>query len=126
MATRPDDPGSTSRLREPGSARAIAPLFDVFETDTAVVVLADIPGVPAGGLEVVAERDVLALRGRVRRPSRPPERVEFELEDYFQSLTLTEDLNAAGVTARLKDGVLRVEIPKSPTIQPKRIRVETE
>lgn len=55
-----------------------------------------------------------------------PDYVEYELEDYFQSVMLTEDLSAAGVTAKLKDGVLRVEIPKSPTIQRRRIAIQTE
>jgi HSP20 family molecular chaperone IbpA len=102
------------------------PVFDVFETDTAFVLVADLPGVQANGLEVVAERDTLTIRGRVTRPEPPPDYVEYELEDYFQSVTLTEDLNTAGVSAKLKDGVLRVEIPKSPNIQPKRIVIQSE
>jgi len=127
MPSRPDDPRTSSRLREPaGASRFQNPAFDVFETDTALVLVADMPGVQADRLEVIAERDTLTLRGRVTRPESMPDYVEYELEDYFQSVMLTEDLSAAGVTAKLKDGVLRVEIPKSPTIQRRRIAIQTE
>jgi HSP20 family molecular chaperone IbpA len=89
-------------------------LMDVYETDSAIVLVADVPGVRPDGLEVVAERGTLTLRGRVARSEREPEYQEFELGDYFQALTLTEDLDPRGITASLKDGVMRVTVPKSP------------
>ena len=51
---------------------------------------------------------------------------EFELADYHRRFILTEDLDAERITAVLRDGVLRVEIPKSPRVQPKKIPVRTE
>jgi HSP20 family molecular chaperone IbpA len=127
MAQRPADPLHASRLREPGEGtRHVAPLIDVYETDEAFVVVADMPGVRPDGLEVVAERETLTIRGRVIRPQVPPEHQEYELADYFQSLALTEDLDSSAVSATLKDGVLRVTIPKSPTVRPKRIQVKVE
>jgi HSP20 family molecular chaperone IbpA len=104
----------------------VAPLIDVYETDEAFVVAADMPGVRPEGLEVIAERDTLTIRGRVTRPEIAPEHQEYDLVDYFQSLALTEDLDASAVSASLKDGVLRVMIPKSPTVRPKRIQVKVE
>jgi HSP20 family protein len=108
------------------TARTIAPRVDIYETETAYVVLADMPGVTADGLEVVAERDSLIVRGRVEPPPTPPDYQEFELGDYYRAFTLTEDLETDRVTAALRDGVLRVEIPKSPRVLPKKIPVRTE
>jgi HSP20 family protein len=104
----------------------VAPAVDIFETDKAYVLLADMPGVRPDGLDVVAERDQLVIRGRVERPVNAPAYQEFELADYHRAFTLTEDLDTAGITAVLKDGLLRVEIPKSPRVQPKKIPVRTE
>jgi len=126
MATGRIDPRAASGLRDPQGGRAVAPLFDVYETDTSFVLVADMPGVRFDGLEVVAERDGVTIRGRVTRPERAPEHQEYELVDYFQSLALTEDLDLSKVNASLKDGVLRLTIPKSPTIQPRRIQIKTD
>jgi HSP20 family molecular chaperone IbpA len=99
---------------------------DIYEADTEFVILADMPGVTSEGLEVIAERDSLVIRGRVERPETTPDYQEFELADYHRAFTLTEDLDTEGVKATLRDGVLRVEIPKSPRVQPKKIPVRTE
>jgi HSP20 family protein len=130
MATPTTDTMTTTtpaRREAPARASsAIAPSVDIYETDTQFVVLADMPGVTSEGLEVIAERDSLVIRGRVERPEATPDYQEFELADYHRAFTLTEDLDTDGVKATLRDGVLRVEIPKSPRVQPKKIPVRTE
>jgi HSP20 family protein len=127
MASGPTPPGPGSRLRDAeATSRTASPLFDVYETDAGFVLVADVPGVRPDGLDVTAERDTLTIRGRVSRPERPPDHQEFELADYVQTLTLTEDLDPSGVNAALKDGVLRVTIPKSPGVQPKKIPIRVE
>ena len=126
MSTRPGDPHTQRGLRDPQGGRATAPVFDVYETDSGFVLVVDMPGVRSDGLDVVAERETVTIRGRVTRPERAPEHEEYELVDYFQSLALTEDLDLSKVSASLKDGVLRVTIPKSPTVQPRRIQIKTE
>ena len=116
----------TRREATDRAVRTVSPRVDIYETDTAYVLLADMPGVGPSGLDVEAERDTLTIRGRVERPTTPPDYQEFELADYQRAFTLTEDLDISGITAALRDGVLRVEIPKSPEMQPKKIPVRTE
>lgn len=106
--------------------RTVSPRVDIYEIDKAYVLVADIPGVAPGGLDVEAERGTLVIRGRVEHPTTPPDYQEFELADYQRAFTLTEDLDTDGTSATLRDGVLRVEIPKSPQMQPKKISVRTE
>ncbi len=124
--SRPTPPPSGSRFRDPGDTRTSSPLFDVYETEAGFVIVADLPGVRPDALDVTAERETLTIRGRVTRPDRVPDHQEFELSDYFQTVTLTEDLDTSRISASLKDGVLRVTIPKSPSVQPKKIRIHTE
>ena len=78
------------------------------------------------GLDVVAERNELVIRGRVDPPASTPDYQEFELASYYRAFTLTDDLDTAGINATLRDGVLRIEIPKSPKVQPKKIPVRTD
>src|SRR5258705_13499184 len=117
---------STRPERTERAARTISPPVDIYETEKTYVLLADMPGVPPDGLEVVAERDELIVRGRAQRPARTPDYQEFELADYDRAFSLTEDLDAGGITATLRDGVLRIKIPKSPRMQPKKIPVRTQ
>jgi HSP20 family protein len=129
MTTTPTTTAAQTPTRRQTAERTmptIAPAVDIFETDKAYVLLADMPGVRPDGLDVVAERDELVIRGRVERPVIAPVYQEFELADYRCAFTLTEDLDTDGITAALKDGLLRVEIPKSPLVQPKKIPVRTE
>jgi len=94
------------------AVRTITPPVDIYETDKTYVLIADMPGVPPDGLEVVAEGDELIVRGRVERPAQTPDYQEFELGDYYRAFSLTEDLDAGGITATLRDGVLRIADPQ--------------
>jgi HSP20 family molecular chaperone IbpA len=110
------------------AVRTVSPRVDIFETDTAFVILADMPGVGPDGVELVADKETLVVRGSV---DGAPTNVqtgqvahrEFELADYHRTFALTEDLDSDGISGTLRDGVLRVEVPKSPRVQPKKIPV---
>ena len=129
MATETMTAAPPSTEHESGSAvRTVSPRADIFETDTAFVILADMPGVGPDGVELVADQHTLVVRGRVGRAptdddARRVEHREFELADDHRTFTLTEDLDSDGITATLRDGVLRVEVPKSQRVQPKKIAV---
>jgi HSP20 family protein len=126
--TAPTNAAPTSTRREGAERRVptVSPRVDIYETEKAYVLLADMPGVGPDGLDVVAERDELIVRGRVEPTGTTPDYQEFELTNYYRAFALTEDLDAAAITATLKDGVLKVEIPKSPRVQPKKIPVRIE
>jgi HSP20 family molecular chaperone IbpA len=108
------------------TTRTIRPRVDIYETDNSFVLLADMPGVEPQGLDVEAERSVLVIRGHCAAPETTPDYQEFELGDYHRAFTLSEDLDTDHITATLREGVLRVEIPKSPEAEPKKIPVRTD
>ncbi|MBM4442073.1 MAG: Hsp20/alpha crystallin family protein [Candidatus Rokubacteria bacterium] len=126
MATMTTTSAPSRRDGTEGAPRTVAPPVDIYETDDAFVLLADMPGVAPAGLDVVAERDELIISGQVEALGADPDYQEFELAGYRRAFTLTEDLDTERITAALKDGVLRVEIPKSPRVQPRKIPVRTE
>ena len=70
MAITATDPSRSTRET---SARTVTPRVDIYETETSVVLLADMPGVGANDLDVVAERDTLTVRGRVPRAGSAPD-----------------------------------------------------
>ena len=119
-------PRSATRESTERPTRTIAPPVDIFETDQSFVMLADLPGVGPDGLEVSTERDTLTIRGRTDRPEEEPDYQEFVLSDYRRTFALTEDLDVSQVSATLTDGVMRIQIAKSPRLQPKRIPITSD
>ena len=129
MTTTPTTTAPATTPRRDGGGHTmstVAPPVDIYETEKAYVLLADMPGVSPDGLDVVAEGHDLIVRGRVDPPAATPDYQEFENASYYRAFTLTEDLDPAGITATLRDGVLRLEIPKSERVRPKKITVRAE
>jgi HSP20 family protein len=103
-----------------------APRTDILETDDGLVILADMPGVSADGVDVTLERNVLTIRGRTEDD--PPQGfspvyIEYQPGDYERVFTLSEDIEAERIEAGVKDGVLRLFLPKAGPAQTKRIQV---
>ncbi|MDR7268144.1 HSP20 family molecular chaperone IbpA [Pelomonas saccharophila] len=106
--------------------RAVTPAVDVFEDETGITLLADMPGVPRDQLELHVEGDALLIEGRVQ-PQTPNglEAIYAELRvpRYRRSFTLSRELDTSKIDANLKDGVLTLRIPKQAHAQPRRIAV---
>jgi HSP20 family molecular chaperone IbpA len=106
--------------------RSALPAVDVFEDETGITLLADMPGVPRDGLELKVEGDELLIEGSVQAAT--PDNMEavyaeVRIPRFRRSFTLSRELDSANVDASLKDGVLTVRIPKQAHAQPRRIPV---
>ena len=104
------------------AAPFIRPAVDVYETDTGYVLLADMPGVTTDRLEVHVEDGQLTLHGTpVETPTAAHQ--EFRLHEFHRTFTLADELDSQHITARFQDGVLRLEVPKAPKAQVRKIPV---
>lgn len=102
------------------------PSVDVQETAERFVIRADLPGVPRENIEITAEGGVLEIRGsrKIEREEGRFERAERLSGTFVRRFTLPEDIDASAIKARYADGVLEVELPKLPAVQPRRIEVQ--
>lgn len=110
---------SVERTRERPVYR---PPTDIYHNESSVVLVADMPGVDEKSVEVTLEDDVLTIVGRT--PDYAPQGyrrayAEFEPGDYRRSFVLSDRADAAGIQASVKNGVLRVMVPKSKPAQRK-------
>ena len=114
----------TARERE--QQRTALPAVDVFEDESGITLLADMPGVPKDKLELSVEGDTLWVEGNVQ-PQIPDGLEEIYAEvrvpRYRRSFNLTRELDATKIDAKLKDGVLTLRIPKQAQAQTRRIAV---
>ena len=106
-----------------------APRVDIVETDDALEILADMPGVTKDSVEVTLEQRVLRLRGRadVSLPEGvAPLHLEYEPGDYERAFTLPEAVDPAGIEARVRNGVLHLRLPKAGPAKLQRIEVRAD
>lgn len=110
-----------------GSAQTLLPPIDVFEDAAGITVLVDMPGVGRDGLDISVDGETLTIEGRVGLPTTPTDLIHAELRAlrYRRSFALSRELAADRIDALLKDGVLRLSIPKREQARPHRIPVRT-
>jgi HSP20 family molecular chaperone IbpA len=104
----------------------VKPAYDIKETDDAYGVTVHLPGVAKDGLDLTAEEGQLRIVGR--RAWMQPESwtaLHRESADAPFELVLTHDnaINAEQIHAELRDGVLRVSLPKHEAVKPRKIAV---
>ena len=114
---------------ENGEAAVVArPRVDILETDQAVVLLADLPGVKPSDVDVRFENGELTIHGR-RTPSHAGKRRvlwEYEPAHYHREFRMSADVAGDRIEAELKNGVLTVRLPKAEAAKPRRIAVRGE
>lgn len=104
------------------------PAVDIFETEREITLLADIPGVKAKDLNIDLRENVLTLTGEVASPESPDELDvlrEYRTGKYFREFSLSEVIDQPKIEAQLKDGVLRLRLPKVEAATPRKISVKT-
>ena len=104
------------------------PATDIFESENAITVLADMPGVKAEDLKIDLRDNVLTLTGRVNAPENSGEALvarEYRPGTFFRQFTLSESVDQAKIDAKLADGVLRLELPKVERAKPRQITVKS-
>jgi len=103
------------------------PAVDIFETEKDITLLADMPGVKAGDLNIDLRESVLTLDGDVKSPEGDVEKDvirEYRTGKYYRQFTLSQVIDQAKIDAVLKDGVLRLRLPKVEAAAPRKIAVK--
>ena len=106
---------------------ALLPSVDVYEDETGITLTADLPGVSKERLGVKVNGDNLLIEGDVAVPaSQEMELMYAEIlaTSYRRSFTLSRELDASKIDANLKDGVLKLRIPKAEEAKPRRIEIK--
>jgi HSP20 family molecular chaperone IbpA len=110
--------------------RVFMPRADIYEIPEAIVLVADMPGVDEKGVDITLEKNVLTISGHVE-PEKVAENArlayeEYEVGDYQRVFTLSDEVDREHIEAALKNGVLRVTLPKAGAAKTKKISVKVE
>jgi HSP20 family protein len=118
---------SLTRLDEPLLRSGCwAPPSDVLEFADTFVVQVELPGIPLDGLEIHASNEMLRIRGerRLDGPARPESfhRMERSYGPFSRAFRFPTPVDPDGLSSDLRDGLLRVELPKASSRRTSRPR----
>ncbi len=115
------------KLPAEATRRAMLPPVDIFEDEHGITLYADLPGVTKDKLSLHIDGDTLTIDGEaVVGAPKDMEQVysEVRVPYYRRGFTLSRELDASKVDATMKDGVLKLHIPKLEEAKPRRITVK--
>src|SRR5690349_5416719 len=98
------------------SSRQFMPVTDIFETDQALTLVVEMPGVKKENVDVHVENDVLTIRGRIdfsNYEGLQPVYTEYNVGDYARSFQLSSKVDQSKIKAQLRDGVMTLVLPKA-------------
>lgn len=103
------------------------PVTDIYETDQALFLALEVPGVDPAAVSITLDKRVLTIAGRSR--AQVPEGYslthgEYRDGDYERSFTLAESIDGEHIEAELRDGLLRLKLPKAQPAPAKSIHVK--
>ena len=107
-------------------ARVFLPQTDIFETDQALTVILEMPGVDKDKVELKVENDVLKIEGWIdfsRYEELQPLYTEYNIGNYARSFQLSSKIDQDRISAELRDGVMTLVLPKSEKSKPRKIVV---
>ena len=109
-------------------ATVFTPLVDVWETHDAFYFEADLPGVKSGDVDVSYDNGSLTIAANVQ-PRQPANTAyawqEYGVGHFYRSFAINTPVDADGIRAELKDGVLKLYLPKEESARVRKIQVKS-
>jgi HSP20 family protein len=110
----------------PASGPIFIPPSDVVEKGDTVIMVLDLPGADPASLDVTLEKRVLIISAKLTSPAPQgyaPVHIEFQDGTYERRFIFSDQMDGEHINATLKDGVLRLTVPKAPDTAAKKIAV---
>ncbi|MBM4018747.1 MAG: Hsp20/alpha crystallin family protein [Planctomycetes bacterium] len=119
-----------SATAEPFGLAEWSPPLDISETDDAVMVDVEVPGLDPAAMDISVTGDVLTIRGEKRDqgavPGRNYHRAERRYGAFTRSLTLPAPVEADQVEAKARFGVLSIRLPKKAAARARRVQIKSD
>jgi HSP20 family molecular chaperone IbpA len=125
--TAPNGPPASTEAANAGPT--FTPPADILEKGDTVVMLLDVPGADPASLDVTLDKHLLTIAARVAQAAPAgyaPAHIEFGNGTYERRFVFSEQMDGDRIDATLKDGVLRLSVPKAADTATKKISVKAE
>ena len=108
-------------------ARYYVPATDIYETEDALTLVMEMPGVEKDNIDIKLENDVLQIEGRIDLSAYAeldPLYTEYNIGHYARKFSLSSKVNKEKISAEMGDGVLTLSLPKAEETKPRRIEIQ--
>lgn len=125
LAHREKEPIERSAGEPTRSGIFYSPSVDIYQTDDAITLMADLPGVSRDNLDIDLKDSVLTITGSVGEDEDRPRPVyrEYGIGGYMRRFTLSDKIDQGKISADLENGVLIVVLPKADSLKPRKIEI---
>jgi HSP20 family molecular chaperone IbpA len=106
--------------------RFYVPYTDIHETDQALTLVMEMPGVERKDVNISLDNDVLRVEGHIdfsKYEGMEPVYTEYNVGHYTRSFAISNKIDRDQISAHMEDGVLTLTLPKLKEVQPRRIAV---
>jgi HSP20 family molecular chaperone IbpA len=121
--------GPSASTERASAGPIFTPPADILEQGDTVVMLLDVPGADPASLDVTLDKHLLTIAARVEMAAPQgyaPAHVEFGNGTYERRFVFSEQMDGERIDATLKDGVLRLTVPRAADAAAKKISVKAE
>jgi len=112
---------------EPSSTTSWSPSVDIYETDSEIMVQAELPGVDRKDIALQLENNVLTLKGDRRFEKETNQenyhRIERSYGGFSRAFTIPTIVDEDKIRADYKDGILKIALPKKEQVKAKQIKI---
>ena len=126
MEVQKQEETSVDEMERTRSRRSFVPRADIYETESEIIVIADVPGASEKTVDITLEKNVLSITAYVE-PAIPNgldiAYAEYEEGDYQRSFRLSDEIDRDKIEATVSEGVLRLVLPKAKEAMTKKIAV---
>jgi HSP20 family molecular chaperone IbpA len=108
-------------------SRTYIPRVDIYETNESLYLLADMPGTDESRVNITLEKDILTIEAGVDQSiygQRKATYIEYGIGDYYRQFTLSDEIDREKIEASMKDGVLKVVLPKAEPVKTRKIAIQ--
>jgi HSP20 family molecular chaperone IbpA len=108
------------------AGKFFSPYTDIHETERAVVVSMEMPGVDKSSIDIRLDKGVLTVKGTIDGSKYEPLRPiysEYNVGNFVRTFTVSTKIDSGAISAAVADGVLTIELPKAAEAVAKRISV---
>jgi HSP20 family molecular chaperone IbpA len=123
-----EPPGAPPEAKPAEPVVYLNPPIDIHEEPDGLILEADLPGASDNQVDVQLEDNVLTLHAKVNWPAPEGARPlyeEYRPGDFYRSFILSDEVERSRITAELKNGVLRLVLPKAERVKTRRIEIKS-
>jgi HSP20 family protein len=108
--------------------RAFMPNADIFETEDALTVVLEMPGVDSDHIDISVDNGMLTVEGKIdfgKYEGLQPVYSEYNIGPYRRSFRISNRIDQNKISAEMRDGVIKLVLPKAEEAKPRRIEVRS-